>query len=122
MQGRAARGYRRSFLLLLLSLLSLVLPSMSGAASASIPNDDDTTGNKNPLLLEAGPSSSVDEIVHKLDMSSGSASIELGPLVVNEDGEAQASSIRQRLIQGRLANRRRTHLQAPSRASQTGSQ
>ena len=38
------------------------------------------------LMLEDAPRS-VDDIVHKLDMSNGSASISLGPLVVNEDGE-----------------------------------
>lgn len=92
-EGRAATAtrYRTSLSLLLL----LLLFSISHAAitmSASAPNDNDGNGSKNPLMLEAGPSS-VDEIVHKLDMSSGSASIELGPLVVNEDGEAQASPL-----------------------------
>ena len=95
-ERQAAKRYRTllPLLLLLLLSLSLLLRSMSAAAASAspAPNDDDNA-SKNPLMLEAGPSSSVDEIVHKLDMSSGSASIELGPLVVNEDGEGGAAEV-----------------------------
>lgn len=41
------------------------------------------SSDKTPLLLE----DKTDDNAIKLDMSSGSASVELGPVVVNEDGE-----------------------------------
>lgn len=53
---------------------------------ATVPTQQaETTADKTPLMLEDKHD---DGDVTTLDMSSGSASVELGPVVVNEDGES----------------------------------
>lgn len=62
-----------------LLLLHLAMATSQGPA-------DSQAAAKVPLMLE----NQSEGDVTTLDMSSGSASVELGPVVVNEDGESQA--------------------------------
>lgn len=62
----------------------------STASSTAIPSTGSDNSNGSQLLLEAAPPASgphsADELVRKLDLSNGPASLSLGPLVVHEDG------------------------------------
>lgn len=57
-------------------------------SNTTMPSSSTTASQQQEqLLLEAAaPPASVDEVVHKLDISNGPASLSLGPLVVHEDG------------------------------------
>lgn len=65
--------------------------SQGGPTQAELPDSVDT--NSGPFLLEYQEEKEGDDRI-KLDMSSGSASVELGPVVVNEDGENPPSELR----------------------------
>lgn len=79
----AAAASKKVYCALLLLLL------FASTMASTTPEQSDSNG---PLLLEAPPAS-VDEVVHKLDLSNGPASISLGPLVVNEDGQCSEHSM-----------------------------
>lgn len=70
--------------LLLLCLLSLLQTARVMAATQE-PAESQAAGRA-PLMLE----NKAQGDVTTLDMSSGSASVELGPVVVNEDGASKA--------------------------------
>lgn len=65
---------------------ALLLLLLFASTMASTTPEQENSDSNGPLLLEAPPAS-VDEVVQKLDLSNGPASISLGPLVVNEDGQ-----------------------------------
>jgi hypothetical protein len=65
--------------------ITLLLPIATVMASIQSP-DGSHAASQTPLMLEDKHA----EDVTTLDMSSGSASVELGPVVVNEDGASSA--------------------------------
>jgi hypothetical protein len=73
-------SFKSAILLLLLLVLSGSTSAMSEAPSAAVEN------NERLLLQDASTAERDGGTVHQLDMSSGAASISLGPVVVNEDG------------------------------------
>jgi len=74
-------SFKFAILLLLLLVLSGSTSAMSVAPSAALEN------NERLLLQDASTAGRDGGTAHQLDMSSGAASISLGPVVVNEDGE-----------------------------------
>lgn len=73
-----------SALYILAICLALLLETASTLATMPTQHAD-ATASTTPLMLE-DKHDNHDDSVTTLDMSSGSASVELGPVVVNEDG------------------------------------
>lgn len=91
--------YSTTTLLLLLAVLHILAAntrvmaentSMVGNINEGRNGSEDIGNNAQDTLngqrLLQAPSLETDKETHKLDVSSGKASIELGPVVVNEDG------------------------------------
>ena len=67
-------------------LLLLLLLVLSGSTSAMSETPSAAQDSDRLLLQDASAAERDAGTVHQLDMSSGAASISLGPVVVNEDG------------------------------------
>lgn len=80
----------KTFSALYITAICVALLHQAASTLATMPTQHaDATASTAPLMLE-DKHDNHDDGVTTLDMTSGSASVELGPVVVNEDGRCMA--------------------------------